>query len=187
VLGVVEVDVRDRGHAAVPGMGRVEPAAKPDLDDREVNAGIREVAERERGEELELRRRAVAPGDPVCDRQARPDEAREIGGGDGVAGDADPLAIAHQVWLRRLPGTIPGSREAGADERNDAALAVRPADERAADPLLGVPKRRQQGPGPSQAQPDPEAPACFQRDDRLGEGSRQVVGHRPGHRSRSSS
>ena len=145
------------------------------------------MAERERGEELELRRRAVAPGDSVGDGQARPDEAGKVGGSDGVPRDADPLAIAHQVRLRRLPGPITGSREAGADERHDAALAVGPADERAADPLLGVPERREQRPGPSQAQADPEAPACLQRDDRLGEGSRQVVGPRPGHSSRSSS
>ena len=64
---VVEGDVRDRRHAAVPGMGRVEPAAEPDLDQRDLHALLGEPAEEHRGEELELGRLAVAPRDAVGD------------------------------------------------------------------------------------------------------------------------
>ena len=184
---MVEVHVGDRRHAAIPGMGRIEPTAEADLDDREVDTGIREVAERERGEQLELGRRTVTPGDPVGDRQAVADEAREIVRGDRVTRDPDPFAVGHEMRLRRLPGAIAGGRETRADERDHAALAVGAADERAADPLLGVPESFQQRPGPSEAQADPEPPPCLQRGDRFGEGGREVAALDPRHSSRSSS
>ena len=43
---VVEVDVRDRGDASVPGMGRVEPAPEADLDEREVDPLARRTSGR---------------------------------------------------------------------------------------------------------------------------------------------
>ena len=68
-IHVVEVDVGDDGHAAVPGMGRVEPAAQPDLDEGDVEVRLGEVPEDDRGQQLELGRLAVAAGDAVGDRQ----------------------------------------------------------------------------------------------------------------------
>ena len=70
---VVEGDVRDRGDAAVPGVRRVEPPAEPDLDERDVDAGFGEMAEDDRGQQLELGRLAVPSGDAVRDRQHRLD------------------------------------------------------------------------------------------------------------------
>ena len=84
---VVEVHVRDDGHAAVPGMGRVEPPAETDLDQRDVRADLGEPGEDDRGQQLELGRVAVAAGDAVGDRQDPLDEAGEVGGGDRPAVD----------------------------------------------------------------------------------------------------
>ena len=71
------VDVGDRGHAAVPGVGRVEPAAEPDLDERDVDPLLGEPAEDDRRQELELGRLAEAPRDPVGGRQDLVDEPGE--------------------------------------------------------------------------------------------------------------
>ena len=68
-LGVVEIDVRDRGDAAVPRVRRVEAAAEADLDDGEVDRLAGEPGEGERRDQLELGRRAVAPGHGVGDRE----------------------------------------------------------------------------------------------------------------------
>ena len=57
-VGVVEVHVGDRGHAAVPGMGRVEATAQPDLDQGQIDPHLGEPAEGDRGQELELGRLA---------------------------------------------------------------------------------------------------------------------------------
>ena len=57
------------GDAAVPGVGGVEPAAEPDLDERHVQPGLGELAEHDRGQQLELGRLAEAAGDPVGRRQ----------------------------------------------------------------------------------------------------------------------
>src|SRR6185369_17060536 len=65
---VVEVDVRDRRDAAVPGMGRIEPSAEADLDEREVDALLGEPAEDDGGQKLELGRVAETPRDPVRGR-----------------------------------------------------------------------------------------------------------------------
>ena len=55
---VVEVDVGDGRHAAVPGVGRVEPPAEPDLDEGQVDARLREPTEHDGGQQLELGRRS---------------------------------------------------------------------------------------------------------------------------------
>ena len=68
---VVEIDVRDRRHAAVPGVRRVEPPAEADLDEGEVDPLLGEPAEDDRGQELELGRRAEPPRRP--DRRPRQD------------------------------------------------------------------------------------------------------------------
>jgi hypothetical protein len=187
VLRVVEVDVRDRGDPAIPGVSGVEPAAQAHLDDGEVHAHVREVAERERRQQLELGRRAVAAGNLIGDRQPGADEAREIGRRDRVPGDPDPLAVADEVRLGSLACAIPLRGKAGANERHHAALAVGPADERAANSQLRVPQGRQQGPSPAQAQADPEAPTRLERGNRIGEGGREVEALQPAHWSRSSS
>ena len=77
-IHVVEVDVGDGRHAAVPGVGRVEPAAEPDLDERDVEVRLGEVPEDDRGQQLELGRLAVPARDAVGDGQDRRDVPGEV-------------------------------------------------------------------------------------------------------------
>src|SRR6185437_4004825 len=76
-LGVVEVDVRDRGDAAVPGVGRVEAPAKADLHEREIDPLLRDPREDHGGQQLELRRLAEPAWQPVRGRDRVVDEPRE--------------------------------------------------------------------------------------------------------------
>ena len=62
---VVEIDVGHDRHAAVPGMGRIEPPAETDLDHREIRADLGEAREDDGGQQLELGRLAEAGRDPV--------------------------------------------------------------------------------------------------------------------------
>ena len=94
---------------------------------------VREVAEGERGQQLELGRWAVATSDAIGDRQPGAHEPREVGRGDRATGDLDPLAVGDEMRLGRLADPIPRGGEAGTHERHHAALAVGPADERAAE------------------------------------------------------
>ena len=104
VLHVVELDVGDGGHPAVPGVRGVEPAAEADLDDarrrRPARANHRNAAA---VSDLELGRRAVRRLDAVRRRAApRRRSAAKSVGRDGPAVDDDALAIADQVRLGRL-------------------------------------------------------------------------------------
>jgi hypothetical protein len=158
-LRVVEVDVRDRGDPTVPGVRRVEAAAEPHLDDGEIDRLAGEPAERQRGHQLELGGRAVATGDTVGRRKDLGDELREGRGRDRTFTDAEPLAVRHQVGLRRVAGTTARGDQAGRDERHHAPLPVRAPDERAADPDLGAPQLAQEGAGPTEPQANAEPAA----------------------------
>ena len=83
---MVELDVRDRGHAEVEDVRRVQPA-EPDLDDREVDPLTRELGDRGGRERLELR--------------GWPDV-----GGDAVDRGQDPLDGGGEVGLARRPPSI---------------------------------------------------------------------------------
>ena len=149
---MVEIDVGDDGDAAVPGMGRVEPATQPDLDEREVEPGLGEVAEDHRGQELELGRVAVAPRDPVRDGEDALDEPGEVVG----ARSGRPSMTIRSRYVTRWgfgvsPTRRPAARKRAAGQREDAALAVRAGDERPADGQLRVAELAEQGPGPPEA------------------------------------
>ena len=77
-VGVVEIDVRDRRDAAIPGVGGVEPTAEPHLDEGEVEAAPpRSSGTRPRSA---ARTRSVAPwrrGHALGERQDLGDEPRE--------------------------------------------------------------------------------------------------------------
>ena len=178
-VDVVEIDVGHDRHAAVPGMGRVEPAAQPDLDQRDVRTDLGEAREDDRGQQLELGRVAVASGDPVCDGQDSPTSRAKSSGRDRPAIDLDPLAIRDQVRLRGRPDPMAGRPERRLGQRQDAALAVRPGDERAADRSFRVVELAQQGARPAEPQPDAEPAALGQRAQRLLVGE---TGGRLGHR-----
>ena len=168
-VGVVQVHVRDRRDAAVPGMGRVEPPAESHLDDGEVEADIGEMAEDDRRQQLELGRRSVAPRHAVRRRHDLGDEAREVGRPDRPAVDHDPLAVRHEMRLGCLADAQPGRPERAPGECEHAALAVRPGHQRAAHGQLRVAELAQQRARPPEAQadrrigPEPRWPAARRR------------------------
>ncbi len=151
-------------------MGRVEPAAEADLDDGQVDGLLGEPAEGERGQQLELGWLAQAPGDPLGRRPGHADQPGELGRLDQPAGDLEPLAIGHEVRLGRLAGTQAGRAQDARDEGQDAALAVRAADQRSPEGELGIAQLAQQGPGPAEAQANPEAAALVEGGQCLGVG-----------------
>ena len=165
---MVEPHVRDHRHAAVPRVRRVQAAAEADLDQGDVEPGLREVAEHHRRQQLELRRRAVAPLDRVGHGEHLADQPGERRGLDRPPVDDDPLAVRDQVRLGGLADAVAGRAQRGSRERDDAALPVGAGDERAPDGQLRVAHRAQQGPHASEPEPDPEAAARLDRGERLG-------------------
>ena len=104
-------------------------------------------------------------GDPqlaVRDGQDALDETGEVVGGDRPAVDLDALAVGDEVWLRGRPHAVACGAQGRLRDGEDAALAVRPGDERATDRAFGVVELAQQGPRPPEAQPDTEAAALRQ-------------------------
>ena len=145
---VVEVDVGHHGHAAVPGVGRVEPAAQSHFHERDVEGLLGEPAEDDRGQQLELGRLAEAAGIRSAAAQDLAHEPGEVVGRDGAAVDHQSLAIGHEVRLGRLADAQPGGPQRGTGERQHAALAVRPGHERAAQSRAAGRRARAGGPGP---------------------------------------
>ena len=124
---MVERDVRDHGHAAVPGVSRVEPSAQPDLDDRQIDAGLGKPEERHRRQQLELGRFAVAPGDPIGQGENLAGDAGERLRIDRHAADLQPLAIGHEVWLGRLTDAVLGGPSADPTSARTLPLPLVPA------------------------------------------------------------
>ena len=56
---MVEGDVGHHGHAAVPGMGGIEPAAESHLNQSQIDVRFGEPEERRRRQQFELRGVAV--------------------------------------------------------------------------------------------------------------------------------
>jgi hypothetical protein len=131
-VGVVEIDVGDRGHAAVPGVGRIEPPTEPDLDEREVDPLLGEPAKDDSGQELELGWVAKTPGQPIRGRDRVIHQASERGRVDGSTGDLQSLSIRDEMWLGGLADAQAGGPQRGTAKGQDAALAVRAGDEGAA-------------------------------------------------------
>ena len=164
---VVERDVRDHRHAAVPGVSGVEPSTEADLDHRQIHPGLGKPAERDRRQQLELRRLPVARGDAIGQRQHLPGEPGERLRVHRHAVDLEPLAIRDQMRLGRLAGPMPGGLQRRADQRQDAALAVRAGDQGAAEGALRVAETGQQSPRAGQPEVDSEAAARLQRHERV--------------------
>ena len=100
---------------------------------RQVDVGLGEPAEDDRGQQLELGRRPRPTRDPVGggdDLADEPGERRRI---DGPSVDLEPLPIADEVRLGRLADPVAGRPERRAGEGEHAALAVRPGHQRAAE------------------------------------------------------
>ena len=149
-------------------MGRVEPAAEPHLDDREVHVLLREPAEEHRGQQLELRGRPVPPLHPVGGSKHLTNEARERRRIDRPPVDLQPLPVADEMWLRRRPDPDSGRAQCAPGDGEDAALAVRPADERAANCELRIADGMEEGACSTETEANAEpAPFGQGRDRRV--------------------
>src|SRR4029079_3281591 len=104
-------------------------------------------------------------------------ERGELAGGDRPAVHHDPLAVADEVRLGGLADAPPGRPERASRQREHAALAVGPRDERAAHRELRVADLAQARTGPSQAEADAESPAIRDRTKRVGVGEATVRRH----------
>ena len=172
---MVQRHVRDRGDAAVPGVGGVEPPAESDLDESDLDPLLGEPAEQHRGQELELSRLAVSPGDTIGNGEHLAREARERHRVDRPSVDLQPLPVRDQVGLRRRSRADPGGAQRAPGQRENAALAVCSADEGAAQLELRITERMQEAACSTQAQANPEPTTIGQRLD-----CRVVLGCRPG-------
>jgi hypothetical protein len=131
---VVERDVRDHGHAAVPGMGGIEPPPSPTSTTARSMSDLGEPEERHRGQQLEFGRVAVTPGNAVGEREHLRGDAGERLGVHGLGRDLQPLAIRDQVRLGRLPNAIAGGPQGGIDvSARTLPFAVRAADQSATE------------------------------------------------------
>ena len=176
---VIEVHVRDHGHATVPDVCRVEPSAEPDLDQGDVRADLLEPGEGDGREQLELGRLAVATRDPIGDVQDQSDQPGEVVRRDRPAVQTDPLPIGHEVRFRCGPHAIAGGLQRRPDQRQHAALAVRPADQRATDGPLRVVQFVQECAGAPESEPDTESATLTQRPQGLSVGETgRWLGHR---------
>lgn len=119
---VIEADRREHGDLGVDDVGRVEPAAEPDLEHGDVDLALVEVAERHHRERLELRERDRRLTLDRRPHEARP--AREVRGQDGVAADAHALGDADEVRARVEADAIAGGVQDRREEGGGRALAV---------------------------------------------------------------
>ena len=164
---MVELDIGDRHHATVPGMGGVESPTQAHLDQGKVDLLVGKPAEGHRGENLELGRLAMAGGYSVGRVEHLSNEPGERVRINQATVHLESLAVADQVGLGRLTDAIAGCCESAAGQGKHAALAIGPGHERAANRPLRVTERMQERNGAPQAQSDPEAATILEGPDRL--------------------
>jgi hypothetical protein len=93
-------DAHDRRGQGLDDVGRVQPAAEPDLQHRHVDPKAAEVGERRGGQHLEegrVRLEHTPAHEPARRVADRPDRGREVAVADLAAVDRDPLVDPHQV------------------------------------------------------------------------------------------
>ena len=158
-LHVVEGDVGDRGTPPCHTLVASSRPPRPTSTTATSTPARAEPSERRGREDLELGRRRRAAPRPVRLAEHLVDDVCEVGGRDQLAVDDDPLAVAHEVRLRRLADAVTGLAQHRRDQRLDAALAVRPADQRPAQADVRIAQPLEQRPSPAEAKPDAESTA----------------------------
>ena len=124
---MIEVDRRDDGGHRSYDVGRVQPAAQPDLDDRDLDRGTPEELERYRRRALEERRERLESTvadeafDHVLDGGRRD---LQIGGRHFAFTDDESFLDALQVWRGIPRRAIPGGVERRRGHRRHRPLAV---------------------------------------------------------------
>ena len=142
-------------------MGGVESPAEADFDHRNIDTGLGQPAERDRRQQFELRRLAVAPGDAIGQRQHLAGDAGEGLRINRHAIDLESLAIRDQVRLGSRAGPVSAGLQRRADERQDTALAVGAPDQCSAKGPLRMAESCQQGARTRKPQVNPESAARF--------------------------
>jgi hypothetical protein len=99
----------------------------------------------------------VSRRDTTCRIEDLVGESRERHRVDGPPVDLEPLAIRDEVRLGRRAGADAGRAQRAPGDGQDAALAVRPADEGATQLELRITERMQEGACSSQSQSNAEA------------------------------
>ena len=167
-VGVVERYVRDDGHSAVPGVRGVEPAAQPNLDNREIHAHLGEPQERDGRQQLEFGRVAVPAGHGFGLGQHPPGKTRERLAVNRHSADLQPLAVGHEMRLGRLADLVSGRGEGRPNEGQHAALAIRAGNQGAAEGTFGVIESGEQGLRSTKSEANAESTAGCERVERLG-------------------
>ena len=157
---VVEVHVRHDRDAAVPGVGRVEPPAEADLDERDVG---RTSANRANTTAVSSSNSVGSPWRRAT-RSATRERPAPRAARSRPARSARPSTTIRSRYVTRcglgvVADPVAGRAQRGIGERQDAALAVRAGDEGAADGQLRVAQLPQERAGPPEPEPDPEAAA----------------------------
>src|SRR5437016_124572 len=124
---MVEINIRNYRHARDGDIGRVEPAAHPDFEHREIRGLVREIKEAAGGEKL---KETWPLGKQFIRQQAahhlRDDReyVREIGVGNLPAVEPDSFIRADQVRRSIKPRSVTGSFKYSGQERRSGSFAV---------------------------------------------------------------
>ena len=159
---MVEVDADDRRGERLRHVGRVEPAAEPDLEHRDVDAPPPEVRERRGRQHLE--EGGVSLEHAAAHERGRrvahvAHRAREVALADGVAVHRDPLVDPDEVRRRVAPRAEPRRAQHRVAVGRDRALAVRAGDQQRGIRALGVAHLRHERTHRLEAELDPETDA----------------------------
>jgi len=156
LAGVVEGDRGQDGQDRPDDVGRVEPAAHPDLQDHDPRAPAGEVEQAHRGGDLEEGRPpvpvvgvgGVQGGDGGPDGV---DQADQLGGGRLGAVDPEPLLQLVQVWRAEQAGHHARGRERRGEHRGGRALPLGPGDVDDPERFVGVAQAPEEPAHPAQA------------------------------------
>ena len=159
VLRVLEADRGQHGHPRGDHVGRVEAAAEPGLDHRDLDPRRGEGDERGRRVGLELGHRLALVEGPVDDLDRLRDPLGR--GAEGLLGelgaaDADPLAPAAVVRRQVGAGADPVRLQQRRGDLGHRGLAVGADDVHGCEPVLGHPEHRDQAADPLEPEAHPE-------------------------------
>jgi hypothetical protein len=145
VLLMVQAHIRHDRNTAIPGMRRIEPAAKPNLNDRRSDLSLVQRRKDGADEDLELGRWPDARLNLVGGIEGARNRLRKRQRGEWLSVDLHSLAVANEVRLRRGCVANPRRAEGRRDEGDDTPLAVGSGDECATNPRFRRSECAQEG------------------------------------------
>ena len=170
---MIERDGCDGGHLRSYDVGRVQPAAESDFDDRELDPSPAKQLEGDRRGDLEERgldvERALLP-QPV-------DRSLHVRDGGGQRSVVNRMAIDYEALVERdqmrgrvAPDAISRRTQSSVDHRGDRSLAVGPRDVQRPKRALGVAQAADDGAHVGEAELDPELLEAEQIGERIQDG-----------------